>query len=174
MQVQPTADSGGRRPSFRVKARTRCCWATRGWNDMFHPTADAALELYMFAGAKGLSLIPAMQQGSCSWPMLMPMELEELLPQTAGKYPDAHALANADMDALLSGISWTKKVFITTSCIAELDDKGNWLFARTACRSQLSPVFAAVVTDQNEILLAGNESHTGMMITPQDAGIGLC
>jgi len=146
----------------------------QGWNDMFHPTADAALELYMFAGPKGLSLIPAMQQGSRSWPMLMPMELEELLPQTAGKYSSAHELADQDMDALLTGISWTKKdVFLTTSCIAELDDKGNWLFTQLPAEAQLSPVFAAVVTDKNEILLAGNESHTGMMITPQDAGIGL-
>ena len=146
----------------------------QGWNDMFHPTADAALELYMFAGAKGLSLIPAMQQGSRSWPMLMPMELEDLLPETAGKYTDAHALAHADMDALLSGISWTKKeVFITTSCIAELDDKGNWQFTELPAEAQVSPVFAAVVSDKNEVLLAGNESHTGMMITPQDAGIGL-
>ena len=169
------ADSGGRRPSFRVRARTRCCWATRGWDDIFHPTADAALELYMFAGAKGLVADTSHATGSLQLAMLMPMELEELLPQTSENILMHMRLQMQDMDALLSG-----HILDENEVSSPLPASQNWTTRATGCSQNClqkrwcrrslprwSPI--KMRSSWQEM-----NRYTGMMITLRDAGIGLC
>lgn len=147
-----------------------------------HPVSDENPGyLYQFPvgePTRGLPLLSAYSIEGKQYPLQMPEEIVRILP--AWEDVPREELAGLEMDKILkeAGVVYTTYESRTSASMVAFRNGEGYVLQDMPEEAQFSPVFSALIKDFDgdgtaEVLLAGNETNTGMMQTPQDAGIGL-
>lgn len=150
-----------------------------GENNKFHPDADHPLRVFAddFDGNGTIDIVLSKPYENRMVPIRGRSCSSSQMPRIRERFPSFDAFARADLEDIL-GVDdleavYSRQVTTFSSGWVELSEQGLSQFTPLPPFAQLAPVFGAVQTADDALVIAGNYVNTEVETTGYDSSLGL-